>query len=89
MTGLLIGVAMGAAVGLLLAPAPGAELRGQVKGSAARLGRRAAEAYDGASHAVSDVVAKSRRAMDAGREAFQSARTADVRSGAVDAPSLP
>ena len=86
LAGVFVGIAIGAAVSLMFAPAPGAEMRGRVKDSAQRVGRRVAEAYDGASHAVGDVVAKSRRAMDAGREAFQNARTADTRTGAVDAP---
>ena len=86
MAGMLIGVAIGAAVGLMFAPSSGAEMRDRVKDSAQRAGRRVADAYNGASHAVGDVVAKSRRAMDAGREAFQDARTADARTGAVDAP---
>jgi gas vesicle protein len=85
-SGLLFGLALGATAALLLAPSSGAVLRRQVKSSARRFGRRAAEAYDGASQAVGDVVAKSRRAVDAGREAYQSARSANERTAAVDAP---
>ncbi len=72
--GLLCGAAMGAAIALLYAPKPGAETRQLVTDSAQRLKRRASEAYDGASHAVGDVLAKSRRAVEVGRETFRKAR---------------
>ena len=46
--GMLIGMAVGAAAGLLLAPRPGAEMRGQLaersKEAAGRIGRAAARA---------------------------------------------
>ena len=72
--GLLCGAALGAAVALLYAPKPGAETRRHVSDSAQRLKRRASEAYDGASHAVGDVLARSRRAVEVGRETFRKAR---------------
>lgn len=74
--GLLCGAALGAVVALLYAPKPGAEVRRQMTDSAERLKRRATGAYDDASHAVSDVMARGRRAIEVGREAFQSARPA-------------
>lgn len=86
MTGLLVGLAIGTAAGILWAPKPGAEMRTQVRSSAQRLGRRAAEAYDGVSHAVGDVAARSRRVVDAGREAFESARSAETASGPAPVP---
>jgi hypothetical protein len=68
--GLLFGAAVGAAIGLLLAPKSGAELRHQVTDSAGRWKRKAVGAYDGATDAVGDAVARSRNAIAAGREAF-------------------
>jgi YtxH-like protein len=78
--GLLCGAAAGAAVALLYAPKPGTETRRQVSDSAQRLKRRASEAYDGASHAVGDVLARSRRAVEVGRETFRKARPDDERT---------
>ena len=86
LTGLLVGLAVGAAAGLLLAPSPGAALRSQVRSSAQRVGRRAAEAYDGVSRAVGDVAARSRRVVDQGREAFESTRSAEPASDAAPVP---
>jgi gas vesicle protein len=84
--GLIFGAALGALAGLLLAPKPGAELRNDMTDSARRLRRKAGEVYGEASHAVSDVAAKGRRAFDAGREALQNARPSGTRSSSVDAP---
>ena len=86
MTGLFVGAALGAAAGLLLAPRRGAELRHQVTSSARRLGRRAAETYDGVSHAVGDAAAQSRRAVGAGRGVDPSARSADPESDPARVP---
>ena len=84
--GLLCGVALGAAAGVLLAPRAGAELRHDMTDSARRLRRKAGEMYGEASQVVSDVAARSRRAFEAGREALQSARPSDVRTSSIDAP---
>jgi gas vesicle protein len=84
--GLLCGAAVGAALALLYAPKPGAETRRQVSDSARRLKRQASVAYDDASHAVSDVMARSRRALEVGREAFLSARPADRMTTPTSAP---
>jgi gas vesicle protein len=58
-SGLLIGLACGAAVGvaagLLLAPRPGARMRAQVGDTASRVGRKARDSYESASHVVSDL----------------------------------
>ena len=78
--GLLCGAAAGAALALLYAPKPGKEMRHQVSDSAQRLKRRASEAYDGASHAVGDVLARSRKAVEVGRETFRKARPEDART---------
>jgi len=82
--GAAVGMALGAALGLLFAPKPGRELRHQVSESAARVKRKAAEVYDGASHTVGDVMARTRHAVHAGREAFSDARPGNGQSGPVD-----
>ena len=84
--GLLCGAAVGAALALLYAPKPGAETRRQMSDSARRLKQKASGAYEDASHAVSDVMAKSRRALEVGREAFRSARPADHVTTPTSAP---
>jgi gas vesicle protein len=66
--GLLCGVAVGAALGLLFAPSDGKQLRGKVGESAKWLGNQSKEVYDRASRTVSD-------AMSAGRDAFHKTRT--------------
>jgi gas vesicle protein len=86
MYGLLCGVAIGAAVGMLLAPKPGADLRHEMTDSARRLRRKAGEMYDEASHVVNDVAARSRRAFEAGREALRTARPSEARTSSIDAP---
>jgi YtxH-like protein len=72
--GLLCGAALGAAVGLLAAPKSGMDLRKQMADSARRAKRRATDAYDGASKRVGDVVTRSRRAYEGGRDAFVNAK---------------
>ena len=79
--GLLCGAAVGAALALLYAPNRGVETRRQMSDSARRLKRRASVAYEDASPTVSDVMARSRRALEVGREAFRSARPADSPGG--------
>ena len=85
MVGMLCGAAIGAAIGLMFAPKPGAEMRQQLAAQtdrfrrrateqADRLRRRATDAYTGASETINDVVARGREALDVGREAFQRAR---------------
>jgi gas vesicle protein len=84
--GLICGVVLGAAAGMLLAPRPGAELRHDMTDSARRLRRKAGELYGEASQVVGDVAARSRRAFEAGREALQSARPSDRRTSSIDTP---
>ena len=84
--GILCGAILGAGLALLYAPKSGAETRRQVTNSAQRFKRRAAAAYEDASHAVSDVMAKSRRAIEVGREAFNDARTADAETPLAGVP---
>ena len=75
MMGLLCGAAVGAAVGLLLAPRAGSELRNQLAGSAERWGRQAADTYSRASEAVSDFVDRGREAARRGRDKYEEARS--------------
>ena len=72
--GLLFGVAIGAALGLMFAPKPGAELRRDVQAQARQLKRRASAAYNQASEGVNTVMEKGRTAFEAGRDAYRSSR---------------
>jgi gas vesicle protein len=75
LTGMLWGMAIGAAIALFLAPRPGAELRGQVADSMNRAGRRAKDTYDRASETVNDI---------ASRAADVASRAADVAEHLTD-----
>jgi gas vesicle protein len=77
--GLICGALAGATLALLFAPKPGSDMRHQVADSAARMKRRASDAYDGAAHAVNRVAERGRRAYEAGRDAFQQTRAATSR----------
>jgi len=72
-TGLIWGAAVGAALGLLLAPKTGAEMRRTLVDSADRFRRRAGETYNDASEAVGDLVEKGKRAVRKGRERVEDA----------------
>jgi gas vesicle protein len=73
MTGLICGAAVGAAIGLLLAPRSGAEMRRTLGESADRLRERGREAYDAASGAVGRAVEQGRRAAETGRARVEDA----------------
>jgi gas vesicle protein len=64
MMGMLCGAAVGAALGLLLAPKPGAALRSDLRKSADDLSRRARKMYDGASGTISDLADQGVKAFD-------------------------
>jgi hypothetical protein len=66
--GLLAGTVLGAGLGMLFAPKPGSELRGQLGEQAGRLRSTANDAYGAASDKVNQMV-------DRGREAYDRART--------------
>ena len=74
-SGLLWGVAVGAALGMMFAPRKGADLRRDVAHSANRIRRQVAETYGGASDAVRDAVTRGQRAVNAGKAAFQNHRS--------------
>lgn len=65
-TGLICGLAVGAALGLLFAPTDGKHLRHQLGDGAKRLGRQSRQTYDGARRVLGE-------AMTAGRNAFRGA----------------
>jgi len=69
--GLLCGVAVGAALGLLFAPTDGKQLRGKIGDSAKWLGNQSRDMYDNARRSVND-------AVSAGREAFSKNRPETV-----------
>ena len=71
--GLLCGTAVGAAIGLLLAPKTGAEMRHTLAESADRFRRRANETYNEASGAVSNLVEKGRSAVRRAQNKAESA----------------
>ena len=66
--GLLAGTVLGAGLGMLFAPKPGSELRGQLGEQATRLRSTANDAYGAATDKVSQMV-------DRGRDAYDRART--------------
>lgn len=69
-TGLVIGVLVGAALALMLAPQPGTETRQQIKNKSLELKGRAEEGLTEASHAVKEQAgawqAKGHEALDRG-----------------------
>ena len=79
--GLLCGTAIGAAIGLMVAPKAGSELRQRVYDSTADVRRRAYETYGQATEQVNELVNKGRQAVDRGREAFESARQSATGQG--------
>ena len=78
LTGMLCGVAIGAAVGLLLAPKAGSELRHQIADTTSRLRRSASHGYavaaDKVSHIVDDVVTRGKQAVHHGQETYEQVR---------------
>lgn len=82
--GLVCGAAVGAAVGLLLAPKTGAQMREQLASSGDRLRKRASEGYSTAVHTmsdvVSDVVARGNKAVQKGKSAYEDVREAATAS---------
>ncbi len=71
--GMICGVAVGAAVGLLFAPTSGRELRGKIGDGARKVGSQSRDLYESARRTVSD-------AVSTGREAYQKVRTDHVTS---------
>ncbi len=67
--GLLTGTVLGAGLGMLFAPKPGSELRGQISDGANTVSRTATEGYRKAADAASTVAEKSRQFYDKARDA--------------------
>ena len=72
--GVVFGAAVGAALGLILAPRTGKETRRVLAESSERMRRQASDAYEQASTNVNDMMNRGRAAVARGREAFVSAR---------------
>jgi hypothetical protein len=72
--GLLAGTVLGAGLGMLFAPRPGAELRTQLTDQATKLKTTAGGAYNQATERVTQMV-------DRGREAYDRARTSASEPG--------
>ena len=71
---LLCGAAVGAALGVVLAPKSGAETRRQLAESTGRLRENATRTYSQATEGVNQLVTKGREAIDRGREVFDRTR---------------
>ena len=67
--GLLTGTVLGAGLGMLFAPKPGSELRGQISEGAGTVSRTASEGYRKAAGAANTVAEKSREFYGRAREA--------------------
>jgi YtxH-like protein len=79
--GLLAGTVLGAGLGMLFAPKPGAELRTRLTEQAGKLRSTAADGYQQASGKVTQIV-------DRGREAYDRARSTGT-GGESAAGSMP
>ena len=74
--GLLAGVALGAGLGILLAPKAGTELRGQVAEQARTFGTKASEQYRRASETATGWAEKGREMVSQTRDAAHRAEEA-------------
>lgn len=79
LSGVLIGIGVGAAAGLLFAPKSGEQIRGDMKDSADRLRREAGRRYDEASALVHDAVDRGRDAWRQGVDTLKTGRGAQSR----------
>ena len=66
--GLLTGTVLGAGLGMLFAPKPGSELRGQISEGAGTVSRTASEGYRKAADAAGTVAEKSRQLYGRARD---------------------
>ena len=86
--GLLTGTVLGVGLGMLFAPKPGSELRGQLSDQAETLASSATEGYKRAAETASSWAEKGREkgreVFDKGREAYDKGREA-VSKGADEA----
>lgn len=77
-TGLLFGAAVGAALGVVLAPRSGAATRQQLAESGGRLRDKVSQGYTKASEGVSAMMARGSEAVEQGRDAFERTRQAST-----------
>jgi gas vesicle protein len=73
--GILIGAAMGVAIGLAFAPYAGVETRRRLSESSQRFRKSAVRGYERASSNVSHMLDRSREALARGQEAYEHARS--------------
>jgi gas vesicle protein len=97
--GLLAGAAIGAGIGMLLAPKSGAELREQLSGRANDLAEKASEQYRRATGVASDLAERGREMYGTARDAVnrgteeaqryvrQTTETMSDEMGSTDMPS--
>ena len=78
LVGIIIGAAAGAALALLLAPAPGDETRRRIGEAAKKLGGEGKRKFDDLRDAAQDRVSEVKDAVRAGRDAYREARTTNV-----------
>lgn len=78
LTGLLCGAAVGAALGVVLAPRSGADTRHQIAQTGGRLREKMSQTYTKASEGVSSMMARGAEAVEQGREAFDRSRPAST-----------
>lgn len=89
--GLLTGTILGVGLGMLLAPKPGADLRGELGEQARTFGAKASERYQRASEAATGLAERGREIVNQAREAVNRGaeevrtHTADS-AGTTDAP---
>lgn len=67
--GLLAGTILGVGLGMLLAPKPGADLRGELDEQARTLGAKASERYQRASETAASLAERGREIVNQAREA--------------------
>ena len=75
LVGIIIGAAAGAALALLLAPAPGEETRRRIGDAARKLSGEGKRKFDDLRDAAQDRVSEVKDAVRAGRDAYREART--------------
>ena len=73
--GLLAGTVLGAGLGMLFAPKPGAELRSQLGDQAGKLREAADQGYQQATEKVSQIVDRGREAYDRARSSMSNMAT--------------